>query len=302
MRCGRRRRVCDCLVALPSATGGPFTLFAKNSDRPPAERQEVGWSPARRDDGPLRVTHIDVDPYPTTTLGCLLSRPAWCWGAEHGVNEAGVAIGNATVYTTLDPRQAPAALVGMDLVRLALERSTSAEEAVDVITSLLERYGQGGSGQDVSLVGAARPYWSSFLVADGASAWVVDTSGRKWAADAVDRVRAISNRTSIPAFDALHRHPRQPVESLVEPRLRASEAVLAAHPVTTASLARHLRSHDSCGETGWSVCMHVPGVEVTAASMIAELHTDGAAHRAWVARGSPCQNDYVEVPIGDRRS
>jgi secernin len=122
--------VCDCLVALPSATDGPFTLFAKNSDRPPAEPQEVAWSPARRDDGPLRVTHISVDPYPAMTVGCLLSRPAWCWGAEHGVNEAGVAIGNATVYTTLDPRPAPPALVGMDLVRLALERSTCAKEAV----------------------------------------------------------------------------------------------------------------------------------------------------------------------------
>jgi hypothetical protein len=127
---------------------------------------------------------------------------------------------------------------------------------------------------------------------------VVDTSGREWAAEAVDGVRAISNRTSIPTFDSVHRHPRQPVESLVEPRLRASEAVLAARPVTTASLARHLRSHDSCSEAGWSVCMHVPGVEVTTASMIAELHTDHDAHRAWVLRGSPCEHDYVEVPIG----
>jgi len=33
----------------------------------------------------------------------------------------------------------------MDLVRLGLERSATAKEAVEVIISLLEKYGQGGS-------------------------------------------------------------------------------------------------------------------------------------------------------------
>ncbi|MFM2077993.1 MAG: hypothetical protein RJA49_1883, partial [Actinomycetota bacterium] len=107
--------MCDVLVALAPATAGGATLFAKNSDRPPAERQIVEWSDARRDAGRLRTTHIEVDPHPAATLACVLSRPAWCWGAEHGVNEAGVAAGNTTVYTTLDPRSAPVGLTGMDL-------------------------------------------------------------------------------------------------------------------------------------------------------------------------------------------
>jgi hypothetical protein len=80
--------VCDCPVALPAATDGPYTLFAKNSDRPPAEEQHVAWWPARRDVGPLRVTHIDVEPHPVDTLGCLLSRPTWCSGAQFHAHEA----------------------------------------------------------------------------------------------------------------------------------------------------------------------------------------------------------------------
>ena len=56
------------------------------------------------------------------------SRPEWMWGLEHGVNEAGVAAGNATIYTTLDPRGVPDGLTGMDLVRLALERAADRGE------------------------------------------------------------------------------------------------------------------------------------------------------------------------------
>ncbi|MDO9173278.1 MAG: hypothetical protein Q7V62_00650, partial [Actinomycetota bacterium] len=196
--------MCDCLVALPPATDGTTTLFAKNSDRPPTERQLVHWSPPRLDPRPLSATHIEVAPHATHTLACVLSRPAWGWGAEHGVNEAGVVVGNTAVYTTLDPRTAPLGLTGMDLVRLALERAVDAADAVRVITAHLERYGQGGSGHDPAIVAGGRPYWSSFLVASPGVAYAIDTSGNEWAVEPVTDVRAISNRTSIPAFDAAH--------------------------------------------------------------------------------------------------
>ena len=48
----------DCLVAMAEATGGPFTLFATNSDRPPTERQVVEWSAPRRKKDTLCATHI----------------------------------------------------------------------------------------------------------------------------------------------------------------------------------------------------------------------------------------------------
>lgn len=286
--------MCDCLVALPPATGEPFALFAKNSDRPPDERQVIEWSPPRRDSCSVQATHIAVDPFDGETIGCVVSRPTWCWGAEHGFNEAGVAIGNEAIYTTLDPRAAPPALTGMDLVRLGLERADSASPAVEVITGLLERYGQGGTGHDPQGATGSKAYWSSFLVADPAEAWVIETSGQQWAVERVVAARAISNRTTIAAFDAEHRHPRQPVERFVDARLMASNAVLDRRPVTFESLVAHLRSHDSCAEPGWSVCMHVDGVETTTASMIAELRADGD-HRAWMLTGSPCEHEYVEL-------
>jgi hypothetical protein len=283
--------MCDCLVALAPATAAGRTVWAKNSDRPPDEAQHLEWHPPRRDDGPVRATHVAVDPAPGPTLGVLGSRPWWMWGFEHGVNEAGVAAGNDTIYTTLDPRPAPPGLVGMDLVRLALERAGTAKSAVEVVVELLERHGQGGTGHH----GAHRPYWSSFLLADAGDAWVVETSGTTWEAEQVAATRAISNRTTIPSFDAAHRHPRQPVATLVDPRLRASEAVLAAGPVTVDDVTAHLRSHT--GDDGWTVCMHVPGVEATTASAVVELAPGERPLGRWLL-GSPCTSVYVPVFVG----
>lgn len=294
--------MCDTLVALGPVTASGATLFAKNSDRPPDEAQDVRWFGPRHDQVVTRATHLELPAHHGPTRGCLLSVPRWCWGAEHGVNDAGVAIGNEAIYTTLDPRTAAPALTGMDLVRLGLERSVSAAEAVSVVTSLLERHGQGGTGHDPLGRSGPKAYWSSFLVADPHEAFVVETSGREWAVERVDDVRAISNRTSIPDFDARHRHPRQPVATLVDPRWHASNAVLAQRPVEVAALVAHLRSHDSCAVDGWSVCMHGADedgtlVEVTTASMVAELRAEGA--RAWVTVGSPCRHEYVEVRVGE---
>jgi secernin len=278
--------MCDCLVALGPSTQAGATLFAKNSDRPPSERQIVERFAPRRESR-TRATHIEIDGSALETIAFVGSRPTWMWGVEHGVNAAGVAAGNATIYTTLDPRGVADGLTGMDLVRLALERATSAADAVTVIGELLDRHGQGGTGHD----GVDRPYWSSFLVADPREAFVIETSGSECAVELVERTWATSNRTTIPAFDATHRHPRQPVERLVDGRLAASNAVLANEPVTVDSLMAHLRSHVG-GQDGYTICMHVPDTEVTTASMVAELPIDGPPH-AWFLTGSPCTNEYT---------
>jgi len=285
--------VCDLLCALPSATGGP-TLFAKNSDRPPRERQVIEWLPSRVDAGSTRATHVEVTAHTESTLGILGCRPSWGWGLEHGVNEAGLAAGNATIYTTLDPRSAPDALTGMDLVRLVLERSGDADTAVSVLADLLTTVGQGGSGHE----GERRPYWSSFLLADPRRAFVVETSGNIGAVEEVVDVRAISNRTTIPTFTAEHAHPGQPVDLLVQPRLDASCRALEQRPVTVDGLQEHLRSHVG-GDGGWTVCMHVedPGrEEETTSSMVAELPVEGppVVH---LLVGSPCQGTYQRLTV-----
>ncbi len=284
--------MCDTLVALAPATADGATLFAKNSDRPPHETQVIEHHPARREDV-TRTTYLEVPGHPEPTLAVTGSRPAWMWGLEHGVNEAGVAVGNEMIFTLDDPHAAPEALTGMDLVRLSLERSPTASDAVATLTGLLEAHGQGGSGHDHADV----PYWSSFLLADPTSAWVVETSGRTWATEEVDRTRAISNRTTIASFDAVHRQAREATAPFVDPRWEAGTAVLGHGPVTEQGLRDHLRSHCG-GADGWTVCMHVPGLEATTASVVTTLTADGPPLARFLL-GSPCRSVYVPLRVGE---
>jgi hypothetical protein len=86
------------------------------------------------------------------------------------------------------------------------------------------------------------------------------------------------------------------VATLVDPRLDASRAVLAAEPVTAESLEAHLGSHAGGGD-GWTICMHVDDVEATTASLVAELPHD-APPRARFSTGSPCAAVFVPVEVG----
>jgi len=150
-----------------------LALFAKNSDRSPNEPQVIEYRPARdHREKDLRATYLTI-PQAPHTYATLLSRPAWMWGAEMGVNEHGVCIGNEAVFTK--GRYASAGLTGMDLVRLALERASSARQAADLILELLEQHGQGGNcGYDHNFF-----YDNAFLILDRREIWLLETAGKK---------------------------------------------------------------------------------------------------------------------------
>jgi secernin len=103
------------------------------------------------------------------------------WGAEMAANDAGVVIGNEAVWTN-EPDDGPEALLGMDLVRLAAERCTTAVDAVKLIGKLLEDHGQGGGCEE----GGSWSYHNSFLIADRNDAWVMETAGIWWIAESIN--------------------------------------------------------------------------------------------------------------------
>tara|TARA_R110002124_G_scaffold47963_1_gene141950 strand:- start:522 stop:1898 length:1377 start_codon:yes stop_codon:yes gene_type:complete len=186
--------MCDTMVARPQATKSGALLFAKNSDRGANEAQYLQHVPRMTyaSGATLACTYISI-PQVAETHAVLLSRPFWIWGAEMGTNEHGLIIGNEAVYSKIAP-QSEEALLGMDLLRLGLERAATADEAVRVITSLLEQFGQGGNCGHIGRF----EYHNSFLIADAqGDAFVLETVGRDWALERVDLRRTISNAYSI---------------------------------------------------------------------------------------------------------
>ncbi|MFQ6613204.1 MAG: C69 family dipeptidase [Fidelibacterota bacterium] len=186
--------MCDTFVVLPSATGDQSTILGKNSDREPNEIQVFEYHPpAEYPEGSTVQCTYETIPQVTETMSVWISRPFWMWGAEMGVNEAGVAIGNEAVFTKM-PLNRDGGLTGMDLLRLALERGRTAESAMDVIIQWLTDVGQGGlcGYEDRKLA-----YHNSFIIADYTRAWILETAGPHWVAKQVKDYVTISNGLTI---------------------------------------------------------------------------------------------------------
>lgn len=184
--------MCDTMVALGHVTKSGNTIFAKNSDRQPNEPHLMIRIPGRtyQPGSKLKCTYIEIE-QALKTYEVVLLKPSWIWGAEMGFNEFGLNIGNEAVFTKI--KQGPPALLGMDMLRLALERCKTSTEALNLLIELLEKYGQGGN------CGYEKPffYHNSFLIADRTEAWVLETAGQFWAAKKVKDICAISNRLSL---------------------------------------------------------------------------------------------------------
>lgn len=319
--------MCDTLVALPSVTKNGNLLLAKNSDREPDEAQALLHFPRQdHSEKNIKCTYIEV-PQVTETYECILSKPFQMWGAEMGANEHGLVIGNEAVFTKIKFERHNNGLTGMDLLRLALERCKTAEEAVSCITSLLEKYGQNANG---GYKNKKFYYHNSFLIADSTSAWVLETAGREWAAEKVKDIRSISNKLSIDNADTLSNNAKSFAQRKGLWKEDASFSFqntysdwfftgmgrAAARQMCTTSLSKKhqgnlsaedcmqiLQTHNlddihfkpSKANTG-SVCMHSTSIinpSNTTGSMVAEIRPS-LPHTIWLTgTPHPCLSIYI---------
>ncbi|MDZ4857342.1 MAG: carcinine hydrolase/isopenicillin-N N-acyltransferase family protein [Candidatus Hydrogenedentes bacterium] len=279
--------------------------FAKNSDRDPNEAQYLAWNaPAQYGPGSkVKCTWIEI-PQVEETHATLLSKPFWIWGAEMGTNEHGVCIGNETVFTKTKNESKPG-LIGMDLVRLALERADSAAKACEVIVSLLEHYGQGGGAGHEKRKWA---YQNSFMVADPKSAFVLETAGRLHAIEKVEGTRTISNGLTIPAFAEKHSDYLKTRISSCRTR-QGRTHLLSAKTRGVPHLFAALRDHGarySEPSYRWingamaSPCMHGGGViasSQTTASWVTEMTKEHGIRHWATATAAPCTSLFKPVAL-----
>ncbi len=321
--------MCDSIVALGPHTRSGRTLFGKNSDRKRGECQPFvqileAEHPA---DAALQCTHISI-PQVRRTARTMGHSPWWVWGFEHGVNEHGLAIGNQAVFSREDVEEKPG-LIGMDLVRLALERSGDRREAVDCITSLLEKYGQGGS----AFAPGAAGYHNSFNIADPEGAVFLETSGRHWVVRDVE-LDSLSNHLCTGAdwdrcsagFDDFVRKEGYWKESgrfdveralrnpFIPPRLsdgrlgRTRELLERSKGrLSVADVERMLRDHGEGLATPpadatidedrfFTICVHNDPPGPTTASLVAELPRDRTVPwPVWISFAVPCSGVFFPV-------
>lgn len=287
---------------------GDQVLFAKNSDRDPNECQVIEWHPAAEHDpgSTVRCTWIAIDQVQHTNA-IMISRPWWMWGAEIGANEHGVVIGNEAVFTKGLGRRArgePEGLLGMDMLRLALERSRTAEQAVATIVGLLERHGQYGP---CSHDHPGLRYDNSFLVADGSGAVVLETAGRAHATEEVaGPARSISNGLTIAGFAATHADPlRGRVARCAERRALTEARSSRAREVT--DLFEALRDHGGGAAPRYSLlsgalgapCAHPGGALTSTQTTSSWAVAIDAEPVHWVtATAAPCTSVFKPVRVG----
>lgn len=199
--------MCDTYVVMSDVSASGKTVLAKNSDRPSFDCQPLAYHSGKKFEKgeSLKLAYVTIDQVKErcATVG---SSPYWCWGYEEGMNEYGVAAGNEAVYTKDLTEHAEAeamgasvekGLLGMELLRLGLERGKTAEEALHVMTALIEQYGQWGSGVPMSDT-VSGSYNNSFVIADRNEAYILETAGKRWAAKRIRKgYAAISNELSI---------------------------------------------------------------------------------------------------------
>jgi len=300
--------MCDSLVALGNSTKDGSIIFGKNSDRPFNEVQLITYSPRMsfEKDNTLKCTYIEI-PQVSNTNAILISQPYWMWGAEMGTNEHGVVIGNEAVHTH-EPLK-DIGLLGMDLLRLGLERGKTAKEAMEVIIELLEKYGQGGgcAYDDPNWM-----YHNSFIIADIKEAFVVETADEWWIVENVKNVRSISNGLTIRGkgdyrkkgiveyaiskdyckddddFDFAKTFSGMSISNISSPYSRGGKSTLLLNKnrgkITSSLMMEFLRDHEA------GICMH-GGFESTG-SQVSQLISEKKSIHWFTGTTLPCISIY----------
>jgi dipeptidase len=320
--------MCDTFVHVPARKDQPV-LFGKNSDREPNEAQSIVRFPGQlREKKTVKTSFRDVD-HPREVFEVLLSKPFHMWGAEMGINEHGVTIGNEAVFTKIPFEKKNTGLTGMDMIRLALEISKSAKEALEHIIRYVEQFGQDACGgyTDKNFF-----YHNAFIIADKTEAYVLETAGNFWVFEKVTGYRAISNGLSIEkeydgisinAIDFARKKNwirrnedfsfKKAFSAYWMPKLARCESRRSQNEKQGNSFAKLsvsdamkiLRSHKQTdfspeGARPDSICMHASGLfapHQTTGSMVVEIQ-DGPA--VWLTgSSSPCLSLYKPFYLGD---
>ena len=177
---------CTTMLAQGKALkDGKGTMIMKNRDQGATALCEITVQAASThpSNGIYEAAYIDI-PQVSKTYKFVGNRTAGRWGLGMGINEHQVIVANNDAPSR-DYLDFESGLHDNDVIRLILERAKTAKEGVEIATKLVEKYGQAWNG-------------IMFEIGDPNELWVVEVTGRRWAAKKyVDTVSARSNQYQI---------------------------------------------------------------------------------------------------------
>lgn len=310
--------MCDTFCALPEVTRNRSVILAKSSDCEVNEAQYIYRVRARKPSkGELiRAAHI-VIPQVDTTYEAVISRSFWTWGGELGINEHGLAVGNEAVYSNAVAERD--GLVVTDMLRLALERASSAEQGVETIGALVHEHGQGGNCE---LRGNSH-FDGSYILADRSEAWVLETAGTEWAARRISAFDSISNVMTIRSdwdlcsladtderFDFAVEFQDEASMNRVAARERRACSLgyleKSAGDITVETMFQILRQHHrdyhpSMGDRQTNICVHAGPFEdrlwQATGAMVTEVD-ETSEISWWTGSSSTCLSIFKPVFLG----
>lgn len=160
---------CTTLMAHGKAARGGGLIMAKNRDQAYMTPSAVMVQPHKKYlPGTTCKTVTITLPQVTETYAFTGSGSAGAFGVAFGINEKKVAVASNDANSR-DELTYEQGLSDNDVVRLVLERAGSAKEGMELVAKLTETYGQGYHGE-------------TYEIGDPNEIWVVETTGRRWAA------------------------------------------------------------------------------------------------------------------------
>lgn len=311
---------------------GDTRFLGSSSLRPADEASSLRLIPARPAGEPVSFSGRDFS-LTDQGLSMVLMGPAWMAGAEAGVNSAGVAIAQSSVYSRF--KAAADGVPGADLLRAALMASACAEEARDALIMLTETMDQGWRDPYTR----DKPSSSSYLITAADGSYLLETAGRRWAWSNVAERAALSGAYTLGVdykrVDADTRKAIAPVNErmacldesdagriakkeawkrYVEGRLPMpvkkaeglGKAILSVLPSATeggrqaafALLRAHGLSTEDSPKRGVDVCPHVGWPQKTSATGSLLVERTGNRLIVWfTAAPWPCRNLYKPIVL-----
>src|SRR5574344_2374203 len=160
---------CTTLMAQGKAAQGGGLILAKNRDQAYMTPSSVIVQPHKKYPAGASCKTVTITlPQAAETYALTGCGSAGAFGVAFGINEKKVAVA-CNDANSRDELTYEQGLSDNDLVRLILERASTAKEGLEIAIKLTETYGQGYHGD-------------TYEIGDAEGVWVIETTGKRWAA------------------------------------------------------------------------------------------------------------------------